>query len=161
ARPVGVRRGNKARPQTPCLVSVAGPQNGLAVAHREIMIPRWRGLEVEAHQAYAAKKLHRGAVTGVTFVSKLFRATQAREECPLERRGLRAVGGYGLGKPSEHAVGRCAQGVAEQIRPGAFDIMRETANHQDNSVVAAAKDTLSLDAEPLRPCDANEIRRET
>lgn len=38
--------------------------------------------------------------------------------------------------------------------------MRKISDHKDNSVVAAAKDTLRLDAEPLRPCCANEIRRE-
>src|SRR5271166_3204485 len=39
--------------------------------------------------------------------------------------------------------------------------MRQASDHQDNSVVAAAKDTLGLDAEPLLPCDGDEIRRET
>ena len=38
ARPVGVRHGNKASPQALCLFRVAGPQNGLAVAERVIMI---------------------------------------------------------------------------------------------------------------------------
>ena len=73
---------------------------------------------------------------------------------------MRTVGGFGLDKPRDHAVGRCGQGVADQVRPGVFDTMRQTSDHQDNSVVAAAKDTLGLDAEPLLPCDGDEIRRE-
>jgi hypothetical protein len=73
---------------------------------------------------------------------------------------LRTVGGFGLDKPREHAVGRRDQGVADQLRPGVLDIMRQATDHQDNSVVAAAKDTLGLDAEPLLPCDGDEIRRE-
>src|SRR6266481_4863019 len=155
ARPVGIGNGNKAGPQTRGLVSVAGPQNVLAVAERVIMIAGWRCLEVEAHQPYAAKKLHRGAVAGVSFVSKLVRAIQAREQCALKGGRLRSLISYGFGKS-----GRCAQGVAEQIRPGVFNVMRKTSDHKGDSVVAAAKDTLRLDAEPLRPCDANEIRRE-
>ena len=46
------------------------------------------------------------------------------------------------------------------IKAHVFNVMRKTSDHKDNSVVAAAKDSLRLDAEPLRPCDANEIRRE-
>jgi hypothetical protein len=38
--------------------------------------------------------------------------------------------------------------------------LRQASDHQDDSVVAAAEDTLGLDAEPLLPCDGDEIRRE-
>jgi hypothetical protein len=73
---------------------------------------------------------------------------------------LRSLISYGFGKSGQHAFGRRSRCVAQHIGPGVFNVMRETANHQDNSVVTAAKDTLGLDAKPLRPCDANEIRRE-
>src|ERR1700737_3535502 len=91
ARPVGIGNRNKAGPQTRGLVSVTGPQNVLAVAERVIMIAGWRRLEVAAHQPYAAKKLHRGAVAGVPFVSKLVRATQAPEHRTLEGGRLRPL----------------------------------------------------------------------
>jgi hypothetical protein len=38
--------------------------------------------------------------------------------------------------------------------------MRQAADHQNNRIVTASKDTLGLDAEPLRPCGGDEIRRE-
>ncbi|WP_334390662.1 hypothetical protein [Bradyrhizobium sp. AZCC 2262] len=70
---------------------------------------------------------------------------------------MRAVVGSGLGEPGEHTVGRRDQGIADQVRPGVFDILRQGADHQNNRIVAAAKDTLGLDAEPLRPDGGDEV----
>ena len=79
AGPIGVRNRNKAGPKTLGLFGIARPQNILAVSKRVVLIARWRGLEVEAHQSYAAKELQCGGVAGVASVTKLVGATEARE----------------------------------------------------------------------------------
>jgi hypothetical protein len=70
---------------------------------------------------------------------------------------LRSLGGSRFSESRQHALGRRSQRVAEQIQPGVFNVMRQTSDHKNHGIVAAAKDPLCLDAEPLRPRDANEI----
>ena len=57
-------------------------------------------------------------------------------------------------------LGRCRQGVVQEIRPGILHLMREAAGDKDDGVVAVAKLALRLDPEPLRPSDLDKIFRE-